>query len=210
LKIDRFQWISTRALIASKDAEFWESIVTAAINSRIVLRPMTLDDVPLLDRWDQQPHVIAATSDDPHQPKAFGNTYWPDELALVAPDYQYLIAELAGRPIGALQIIDPCTESTHYWRQIEPNLRAIDIWIGAAEDLGRGYGETMMRRAFQLCFANPDVVAIVIDPLSSNLRAHKFYQRLGFVPEDQRTFGDDDCLVHRLTRQTWRERFPTD
>jgi aminoglycoside 6'-N-acetyltransferase len=89
-------------------------------------------------------------------------------------------------------------------------MRAIDIWIGTAEDLGRGYGETMMRRAFKLCFANPNVIAIVIDPLSSNLRAHEFYQRLGFVPEDRRKFGDDDCLIHRLTRLTWRERFPTD
>jgi aminoglycoside 6'-N-acetyltransferase len=191
-------------------SNFEERHLTTPIDGRIVLRPMTLDDVPLLDHWDRQPHVIAATSDDTDQPKAFGDTYWPDELALVAPDYQYLIAELDGRPIGALQIIDPCTESTHYWGQIEPNLRAIDIWIGAAEDLGRGYGETMMRRAFQLCFANPAVIAIVIDPLSSNLRAHKFYQRLGFVPEGQHTFGDDDCLIHRLTRPAWRQRFPRD
>jgi aminoglycoside 6'-N-acetyltransferase len=38
------------------------------------------------------------------------------------------------------------------------------------------------------------VNAIVIDPLASNARSHKFYQRLGFVPEARRMFGDDDCL----------------
>jgi aminoglycoside 6'-N-acetyltransferase len=180
------------------------------LDPRIRLRPMSLADVPLLDLWDRQPHVKAATSDDPSQPKAFGDTYWPDELALVGPDCQYLVAELDGRPIGAMQVIDPHTEQTHYWGQIEPNLRAIDIWIGAAEDLGKGYGETMMRRAFQLCFAEPAVTAIVIDPLASNTRAHKFYRRLGFVAEGRRVFGDDDCLVHRLTRATWRRRFPQD
>ena len=84
------------------------------------------------------------------------------------------------------------------------------IWIGMADDLGKGYGETMMRRAFQLCFAEPAVDAIVIDPLASNTRAHKFYQRLGFVPEIRQRFGDDDCLVHRLARATWRARFPED
>ena len=104
------------------------------LDTRIILRPMSLADVPLLDLWDRQPHVMAATSDDPDQPKAFGDTYWPDELALVGPDCQYLVAELDGRPIGAMQIIDPHTEATHYWGEIEPNLRAIDIWIGAAED----------------------------------------------------------------------------
>ena len=181
-----------------------------ALDPRMTLRPMALADVPLLDVWDRQPHVIAATSDDHNQPKAFGDTYWPDELALTAPDNRYVIAEFDGRPIGAMQIIDPCTEQTHYWGEIESNLRAIDIWIGAAEDLGKGYGEMMMRRAFQVCFAEPAVTAIVIDPLASNTRAHKFYRRLGFVPEDRRLFGDDDCLVHRLTRKAWRERFPND
>ncbi len=176
----------------------------------IVLRPMGVADVPLLDYWDRQPHVIAATSDDPDATKAFGDTYWPDELALVAPDYQYFIAELDGRAIGAMQIIDPHTESTHYWGDIEPNLRAVDIWIGSADDLGRGYGEQMMRQAFQLCFSEPSVTAIVIDPLVSNERAYRFYQRLGFVAEGRRMFEDDDCLVHRLTRTAWRERFPND
>src|SRR5262245_57882298 len=93
-------------------------------DARIILRPMTLADVPLLDLWDRQPHVIAATSDDPDQPKAFGDTYWPDELALTAPNNRYVIAEFDGRPIGAIQIIDPGAEQTHYWGEIEPNFRA--------------------------------------------------------------------------------------
>ena len=176
----------------------------------IVLRPATPADVPLLDRWDRDADVIAASSDDPDATKAFGDTYWPDELALVAPDNQYVIAELAGRPIGAMQIIDPHTESTHYWGEIEPNLRAVDIWIGAAADRGKGHGEQMMRLALQLCFADPAVTAVVIDPLASNARALKFYRRLGFQPEGRRMFGDDDCLVHRLTRTAWRQRFPED
>ncbi len=176
----------------------------------IALRPMRLADVPLLDSWDGQPHVIAATSDDPETAKAFGDSYWPDELALVAPDYQYFIAELDGRAIGAMQIIDPHTESTHYWGDIEPNLRAVDIWIGLEDDLGKGYGEQMMRLACQFCFSEPSVIAIVVDPLVSNERACRFYQRLGFVVEERRIFEDDDCLVHRLTRSAWKERFPND
>ena len=176
--------------------------------SRLVLRPAAVSDVPILELWDRQPHVIAATTDDPSATKAFGGIDWQGELALAAPDCQYLIAEIDGRPIGAVQIIDPYTEATHYWGDIEPNLRALDIWIGMAEDLGKGYGETMMRRAFQLCFADGRVTAIVIDPLSSNSRAHNFYRRLGFTTEDRRQFGDDNCLVHRLTRLTWQKTFP--
>jgi aminoglycoside 6'-N-acetyltransferase len=176
----------------------------------ITLRPATHDDIPTLERWDENDHVIMATTDDIDAPKAFGDLYWPDEFALIAPDYQYFIAEDDGRPIGAMQMIDPHTESTHYWGECEPGLRALDIWIGEEADLGRGFGSEMMRLAFELCFADPAVTAIIIDPLASNTRAHTFYQRLGFVPEGIRAFGEDDedvCLVHRLTRAVWREKF---
>ena len=93
--------------------------------SDINVRPATLADVPTLDRWDLEPHVIAATSDDPNAAKAFDDAYWPDELAMQSDVSRYYIAEMDGRPIGALQIIDPHREPTHYWGEIEPNLRAI-------------------------------------------------------------------------------------
>jgi aminoglycoside 6'-N-acetyltransferase len=180
--------------------------------SEVTLRPATIADVPVLERWDLEPHVIAATSDDPEAEKAFEGAYWPDEIGMQDEFYQYFIAELAGpdgtrRPIGAMQIIDPHNEKTHYWGKIEPNLRAVDIWIGDAADHGHRYGEQMMRIAFRKCFADLNVTAIVIDPLNSNTRAHKFYQRLGFKPVGRQTFGEDDCLVHRLTRQDWEARY---
>jgi aminoglycoside 6'-N-acetyltransferase len=154
--------------------------------------------------------VISATTDDPAAEKAFEDTYWPDELASQNEHSEYFIAELGGRPIGAMQIIDPHRESTHYWDEIRPNLRALDIWIGEPDCLGKGYGETMMRLAFQRCFADPAVTAIVIDPLASNARAHRFYRRLGFKPLGRRKFGEDDCLLHELGRGDWRNSFADD
>jgi aminoglycoside 6'-N-acetyltransferase len=180
------------------------------MNSGIVLRAATLADVPLFDRWDRQPQVISATTDDPQAQKAFDDAYWPDELAAQDEHSEYLIAELDGRPIGAMQIIDPHRESTHYWGEIGPNLRALDIWIGEPDCLGKGYGETMMRLALQRCFSDPAVTAIVIDPLASNTRAHRFYGRLGFKSVGRRMFGEDDCLVHELGREGWRNAFADD
>ena len=180
------------------------------INPRIVLRSATLADVPLLEHWNRQPQVISATTDDPAAEVAFEGTSMADELASQDEHNQYLIAELDGRPIGAMQMIDPHLEHSHYWGEISPNLRALDIWIGEPDCLGKGYGETMMRLAFRLCFADSAVTAIVIDPLASNLRAQKFYRRLGFKPVGHRRFGDDDCLVHELTREDWRTRFRDD
>jgi aminoglycoside 6'-N-acetyltransferase len=172
--------------------------------ARVALRPATPEDVVWLDRWDHDPDVIACSTDDKDATIAFAETEWPRELALQSPGiYEYFIAELDGRPIGALNICDPHLEQTHYWGEIGPNLRAIDIWIGAPTDRNKGYGAEMMRLALARCFADPRVTAIVIDPLASNERAHRFYRRLGFRPVERRTFGADDCLVHELTRERW-------
>jgi aminoglycoside 6'-N-acetyltransferase len=105
-----------------------------------------------------------------------------------------------GRPVGFIQIIDPAEEESHYWGDATPNLRAIDIWIGEASDLNRGYGTAMMRLAIARCFAAPEITAILIDPLASNTAAHRFYERLGFRYVERRQFGEDDCIVYRLER----------
>ena len=95
------------------------------------LRPATLADVELLGHWDQQPHVRAS---DP-------NDDWAWEVELdKAPDWrEQLIAELDGRPIGFIQIIDPAREESHYWGDVPSGLRAIDIWIGEE----RGFRERL-------------------------------------------------------------------
>lgn len=161
----------------------------------------------MLAHWARQPHVIAATTDDPDAQVAFAGAVWSEEIAGSDDTSFYLIAEADGRPVGAMQVIDPLAEPTHYWGKIEPNLRALDIWIGEPDALGRGFGTEMMRQAIDTCFGAPQVRAIVIDPLSSNTAAHRFYQRLGFKVQGRRLFNDeDDCLVHRLSRQDWEAR----
>jgi aminoglycoside 6'-N-acetyltransferase len=175
----------------------------------INLRPATLADAPTLKAWNKEPHVIRATTDDPDADTAFEGMVWEDELAAQSDIQRYYIADLDGRPIGAMQIMDPHLEARHYWGEVAPNLRAIDIWIGVGSELNKGHGTEMMRQAVELCFADPAVTGIIIDPLASNTRAHKFYERLGFVPLGRRLFhGEDDCLVHELTRETWRQTHP--
>jgi aminoglycoside 6'-N-acetyltransferase len=174
--------------------------------AEVRLRPAMLDDADLLAGWDREPHVIACSTDDPNADIAFGGIEWREELADQSPVSFYRIAEVEGRPIGVMQVIDPHLEPTHYWGEIEPNLRAIDIWIGPKEALGHGYGAQMMTLAVDDCFATPEVAAIVIDPLASNTDAHRFYQRLGFEVVGRRMFDADDCLVHRLSRETWEGR----
>lgn len=164
----------------------------------IRLRPAQLNDLSLLAHWDKQAHNIAADPND--------DWNWLVELGRSPAWREQLIAELDGRPIGFLQIIDPKEEESHYWGQVAPHLRAIDIWIGEEEDLGKGYGTLMMQLALQRCFDDPLVTAVLIDPLESNVKAHRFYERLGFQFQEKRLFGEDHCLVYRLDRTVWASR----
>ncbi len=58
----------------------------------------------------------------------------------------------------------------------------------------------MMQSALGLCFSDPRVDAVLVDPLAANVRAHRFYERLGFQKVEQRCFGDDECFVYRIDR----------
>ncbi len=162
----------------------------------ISLRPATIGDLALLKYWDTQQHVIDCDPDE--------DWNWEIELNRDPVWREQLVAELNGIPIGFLQIIDPYLEETHYWGAIEQTKRAIDIWIGEAKHLNKGYGTIMMKMAIQRCFENPTIDGILIDPLKTNTKAHRFYERLGFKFKEERTFNGTDCLVYELTRDSIR------
>lgn len=163
--------------------------------ARVRLRLATPEDAPLLRHWDEQPHVLASDPDSD----------WEWEQTLPHnPDWrEQYIAEVARRAIGFVQIMDPARDPGRYWGRVETPVRAIDIWIGEADCLGRGFGTEMMTQALRRCFEDEAVTAVLIDPLMSNTRAHRFYRRLGFRPVEARWFQGDHCLVHELTRDAW-------
>lgn len=159
----------------------------------IKLRPATINDLELVKYWDTKQHVIDCDPDDEWN--------WEIEFSRNPEWREQLVAELNGEPIGFLQIIDPFLEETHYWGDVEPNKRSIDIWIGEENNLNKGYGTTMMELAIQSCFQNPAIDGILIDPLKSNIKAHRFYERLGFEFIEERVFDETACYIYELKRK---------
>ena len=162
----------------------------------VALRPAVAADIPLLRRWDTEPHVIESDPNDDWQ--------WETEIGREVDWREQLIAEVDGRAIGYLEIIDPAREEQHYWGDCAPDLCAIDIWIGEPDALGQGYGTEMMRQALARCFADARVNAVLVDPLASNERARRFYERIGFRFVEDRQFGADACAVYRIGRADYR------
>ncbi|MEL7486765.1 MAG: GNAT family N-acetyltransferase [Pseudomonadota bacterium] len=163
----------------------------------IALRAAAVADAAQIRAWDEKPHVIEAGG-------AWYEFDWAAEIARDVDWREFRIAELDGRAIGVVQIIDPAREETGYWGDVAPNLRAIDIWIGEEDCLGRGFGTQMMRAALDRCFAS-GADAVLIDPLARNTRAHRFYERFGFRFVERRLFDEDDCFVYKLNSKEWRK-----
>ena len=156
----------------------------------IIFRSATINDLSTLLYWDTKQHVIDCDPDD--------DWNWEYELSRTPPWREQLIAELNGIPIGFIQIIDAHEEETHYWGTVEPNTKAIDIWIGEESNLNKGHGTVMMQMAIKRCFADPKTPRILIDPLKTNTKAQQFYQKLGFTFLEERKFDDVDCIVYKL------------
>jgi aminoglycoside 6'-N-acetyltransferase len=159
----------------------------------ITLRPASISDLELLKYWDTKQHVVDCDPDDEWD--------WELELSRNPAWREQLVAEVDQEPIGFIQIIDPFLEETHYWGQVAPNKKAIDIWIGEESNLNKGHGSEMMELAIQRCFENPSIDGILIDPLKSNLKAHRFYERLGFEFVEERQFDESSCYVYELKRK---------
>jgi aminoglycoside 6'-N-acetyltransferase len=162
----------------------------------ITLRPATLNDLELVEYWETKQHVTDCDPDD--------DWNWKEELRRNPAWREQLVAELDGEPIGFLQIIDPFLEETHYWGDVEPSKRAIDIWLGEENNLNKGYGTTIMELAIERCFQDAEVDGILIDPLKSNVKAHRFYKRLGFEFIEERIFDETSCFIFELKRNTVR------
>ena len=161
----------------------------------MTLRPANIGDLDILTYWDMQQHVIDCDPDDDWD--------WENELRRFPEWREQLIAEIDGRPIGFIQIIDPAREDSHYWGEVADDLRAIDIWIGEKGDLGKGYGTQMMQLALERCFSDHRTSSILIDPLESNRKAIRFYEKMGFQFVEKRQFSSSKCLVYELSRQIW-------
>ncbi|WP_235954706.1 GNAT family N-acetyltransferase [Cyclobacterium salsum] len=160
----------------------------------IRLRAASINDLELVNYWETKQHVIDCDPD--------GEWNWELELNRDPEWREQWIAELNGKPIGFLQIIDPYLEETHYWPPVQKNKRAIDIWIGEENNMNKGYGTKIMELAIERCFQNPEVDGILIDPLRSNTKAHRFYERLGFEFVEERKFDETACFVYELKRKS--------
>lgn len=145
----------------------------------IGFRPLRSDDLPLIYRWLNTPHVAR---------------WWDAAPSLAAVEAEYLpyirdagsaqcyTILLAGEPIGFIQtyLIDDHPEYAAAV-QVEPGAAGVDLFIGDPGLVHRGLGPRVLQQFVrQVVFARVAVTSCVIGPAVSNASAIRAYEKAGF------------------------------
>ena len=131
-------------------------------------RPVTVDDLDLLNAWRREPHVAEWWDDAP---------YAADDLQ--DPDVTMRIVEAHGRPFAFVQDYGVHDEAGHHFAHLPPGSHGMDQFIGPPAMIGRGHGSAFIaQRMAELFGAGAPVLAV--DPHPDNARAIAAYRKVGF------------------------------
>ena len=134
-------------------------------------RPMTADDLPLIRRWLETPHVAQWWHDPAEQFELVSGDLAHPEMA------QYIVAA-DRRPFAYLQCYRLSDWNTGFGPQPD-GTRGLDQFIGEHDMLGHGHGSAFIR-AFTEQLLSSGTPRIVIDPDPANARAIRSYEKAGF------------------------------
>ncbi len=101
-------------------------------------------------------------------------------LSCPASDPVHWLALLSGRPVAWLIVsrLDGTEPRYGAVRFVGDRVRSLDVFIGDADDLGRGYGTALISEFLERCM--PDASDVVIDPEATNPCALHVYRKVGF------------------------------
>ncbi len=147
----------------------------------IGFRRMTLDDLPLMQRWLQAPHVLEWWWGGIAPPyEAVEEKYGP-RIRGEEPTDPYVI--LSGdRPIGYIQTY-MIRDYPEYAAVVNTDADAagMDLFIGEVAYLHKGLGSHILRAFLrEIAFGKGDATSCIIGPSEANRIAIRAYEKAGF------------------------------
>jgi aminoglycoside 6'-N-acetyltransferase len=140
---------------------------------------MNLDDLPLMHRWVNTPHVSEWWDALPTL-DAVAAKYTP-RIRGTEPTCSFIV-EMGARPVGYIQSYR-IADYPDYARHLGSDDRAVgvDLLIGEFEFVGQGVGSAVLKEFLRtVVFANEWPTECVIGPETENHRAIRSYQKVGF------------------------------
>ena len=141
---------------------------------KIILRPIDLDDTPLIVKWRNNPSVMRNF--------IFRNTFteemhknWMNTKVASGDVIQYIAIEKdTNKPIGSV-----------YYRDVDHhnNSAEFGIFIGEDDARGKGYGKEITSLFTKFGLSELGFHRIQLRVLAGNEAAYKTYEKAGFVKE---------------------------
>lgn len=165
---------------------------------RINLRPIGEADLPVLAGWDGDPAIIAVMG------RRFAEQSperWLKGLQTRRSSRAWII-EMDDQPVGEVELAQINNRS---------GTAEIRICIGEKERWGQGIGGEAMRLILAHAFEAMRLAAIYLRVFTTNERAVRLYERLGFrkeaiLPASERRGDPAPVLLMNLTRARWALR----
>jgi aminoglycoside 6'-N-acetyltransferase-1b/aminoglycoside 6'-N-acetyltransferase-2 len=145
----------------------------------IRLQAMTVQDLPLLQRWLNAPHIVRWWGGEHPTLDQVQREYAPHALAQAG--VTAYIACLGDEPFAYAQSYVAMGAGGGWWDdERDPGVRGIDQSIAIPELLGLGLGTRLVRTLVDRLFSDPAVTKIQTDPAPDNHRAIRCYEKAGF------------------------------
>jgi aminoglycoside 6'-N-acetyltransferase len=165
--------------------------------------PMSVDDLPLMRRWLEMPHVRKWWGDPETELGFIGDmiegrdTTRPFIFSVDGESAGYIQYWFIGHHQNATWIAD------HPWlAELPSNAVGVDLSVGDPDRLSQGIGSGVLR-AFAEYLVRLGYRTIVIDPDPANGRAVRAYEKAGFrtIPRLLGRTGDTLLMQYELRRE---------
>lgn len=157
-----------------------DPITPEAAPRNVTLRLMTIDEMPLMVGWLNQPHVAEWFHDHPTTLEAVTEKYKP-RIDGTSPT-KVFTAVAGGKPIGMIQAYQVHNYPEYAEAIGMDEAIGIDLFIGEADYLGKGYGrdiiDAFVRDAVGEHFE--DAQLVVASPSVNNLGSINAFEVAGF------------------------------
>ena len=150
-------------------------------NQLITFRKLTLQDLPLLQQWLNQPYVHEWYDKDKQNTlEEVTKRYAPKIKGEKPTDCYFVLYE--DKPVAYIH-----TYKVNDWPELgnyvdcDDYTASVDLFIGDPSFMGKGFGSIMLKKFVrEIVFLNDEINTCMIGPEPNNKRAIRAYEKAGF------------------------------
>jgi RimJ/RimL family protein N-acetyltransferase len=167
---------------------------------RLEHRPLDLDgDVPTVHRWVTHERSVfwgmqGATEDEVRAAYA--------EI-VASPHMDAWLGTCDGSPAFLAETYDPAHHELAAHHDARPGDLGMHFLVAPPEAPVHGFTRAVIRHVLEMCFADPAVRRVVVEPDARNIAVQRLNAEMGFVPHDEVKLHDKVALLSTCTREAF-------